>query len=106
MKAWPEVGRKGIHKGFLFDFGCTFRFSLSLNLLSVPWEMILLALVGFYKNIHLESQEKCKLQGHSLARDTHERPGTAEMEVFPSMYSDLNLQADYTSGMGWLSFVC
>lgn len=31
---------------------------------------------------------------------------SAEMEVFPSMYSDLNLQADYTSGMGWLSFVC
>lgn len=80
MKAWSEAGRKGIHKGFLFDFGCTFRFSLSFNLLSVPWEMILLALVSFYKNIHLESQAKCKLQGHSLARDTHECPGTVSRD--------------------------
>lgn len=80
MKAWPEADGKGIHKGVLFDFGCTFRFSLSFNLLSVPWEMILLALVGFYKNIHLESQEKCKLQGLSLARDTDERPGTVSRD--------------------------
>lgn len=72
VKAWPEAGRKGFHKGLLFDFGCTFRFSLSLNLLFVAWEMILLALVGFCKNMYLENHGKCKWWGHSLARGTDE----------------------------------